>query len=139
MNTITMQQAARVLTGKNPVIRIQRPAYSRADGCTFKGTDGRIYVDLSPALIGNGKLVDVLLHELAHVKLHADRYTPSDPGATPASVQTINPSPLQAAAMQQQEHEAETLAAQWLKLATWAGCETKPESRIVTLIYKSMR
>lgn len=125
-DTQTLERIVKRLTGKNVFVRRRYPARLGALGQACKSEAGAYFIDLTPELTG-WTLIEVLLHEAAHLKL--DHVTTPSPAAhAPAGsiplFQGVHRGNL--AAYQERERQADTLAGEWLDWLRAHGGE--PES-----------
>jgi len=107
---------ARRLAGRPLIVRARASMYKGDLATTHKNLDGVPVIDMPANLQGN-LFLKVLLHECAHVKLHAGSFARSDVDRTPQSVTEAKPSKARMAARVRRENEAECLSKKWLDFA----------------------
>ena len=112
-----MRILANRLAGREVIVRLQEPATKGSLGAMSIGPDGIPVILISPSL--GQWTIETLLHEIAHVRLHANQMTRSTSHQAPARSITVSQDQKRPA----WEDQADQLRDQWL---AWGKANRDP-------------
>lgn len=119
-NLYLAEHAAKRITGKDITLRIREPIYTKSQGMTMKGKDGRYIIDIHPDYEPLQQL-RTFFHEAAHIYMrHFEGITGAagleqlEPGKFKGRLSESKPP---TAADNRQELEADTLGGMWYTYA----------------------
>lgn len=109
-------QVAAHLAGRPVKVRWRDPVLSHALGSAYKTVDGQAVVDICPGLSDETAL-EIILHELAHVRLDWQDIQPANFHALPPGSQAFEAKTRQENRQHPREAAANHQAAKWLDFA----------------------